>query len=203
MNDEHRGAGLCIEGSLQGIREKAPYATFSIYQSRDSDVWPSLVRVIPAETIEDTEYVECSGRLRMSGSGSFHFTMAVFRLMHHMMKDEAALGNRIPRPSKRKPLEALPYVERHLDEGHGFFGLEILTDGTVKLHARNPPKMELTEEQLAMLPERDQKYARESSVTLMMAPTTPYGRSYRYMPTLWRAIMKDNLKFGEFRGYHS
>ncbi len=165
---------------------------FVIGQTRDYDVWPEI-SILGLDETSNREYASCGGRIRtpmIGGGASNKMYFALRDLMHLMEADERRVG---PKVEQRDLFGAYPhrkrkYVERHMDDGSGYIGLEILAGGVVRLRMR---------------PRDGDNDRLQTEVEIFLRPDTPYIRTYVFMVELWKAIAKDNKKLGAFRGNHA
>lgn len=173
------------------------HSMFSISRSRDGDLWPGIVRLPLDENDRDARlpgYRTCNGRLRtpMVGGGG---TERIFDVMRELL-GVLARESRVNADGRQGvlplagPLHApRPYVERHMDDATGYFGMKISADGAVRLHMR-PLK-------------GDPFVTIERAVHFILPPVSPYPSTYAFLPLLYDAIVADNKKLGALRGFHA
>ncbi len=169
------------------------HETFDVSRSADSDAWPEIRWMRLGATLEDSDSGHCCGRMRLSGTTSKRFVIAMCELADLMDLDERDFTpEQVCLPLEHAPK---PYVQRHMDDGRGFFGMEIKYGGIVRLFMR-PWRLDEIPEGM------DPACAMhgESPVETHLPPDTPYRRTYAYMPKLWRAIRQDNKRLGNTSG---
>lgn len=162
---------------------------FCIEQTDDKDLWLDISSINDAPS-SNRAYASCGGRVRTSlgGGASPRMYVALHQLMQRMERDE----RRVEFGEQGDLFGAYPhkprkYIERHLDDDHGYFGMEILADGRVRLRCR---------------PTHEKEALGQRDVEVYLLPTTPFQNTYASMPGLWKAIAKDNKHLRAFRGYH-
>jgi hypothetical protein len=179
-----------VSPRLFGCAETEAYESFSISRSRDGDLWPNIDILKPQTSNTGGSH---GGRIRMpmiGGGASPSVFNALATLIRRMEQDKRRCGGFGDQGDLfgAYPHWPRPYVERHMDDGSGYLGIEILESGSVRLRLR---------------PEPSDTYSFGRDVELHLPPDTPYQATYSFMPKLWKAIKRDNKKLGAHRGFHT
>jgi hypothetical protein len=158
---------------------------FQVQIADDGDVWPSIW----LDNLTTNETKTCGGRFRtpmIGGGASNKLFHALHKLAIVIEREEATWKTGQTDLPLSQPHPARPYHERHMDDGGGWFGLEVLADGMLRvaLHPRETTGLNMP-------------------VEILIPPTTPYARSYAQLLKVYDAIGEDNAKLGNLIGHHT
>jgi hypothetical protein len=177
---------LYISGpNVPGCPTPHLFINFRVQIARDGDVWPSIwYSDLNTKTVKT-----CGGRFRtpmIGGGGSEKLFLALRELAYIQAREQATFESKqlsLPLVVLPKPQ---PYKERHMDDGHGWFGIKIMSNGDIGIAMR--PKEEDT---------------LNKPVEVNISAQTSYIYSYFQLLKVYKAIGQDNKKLGNFRGYHT